>query len=161
LLIMISRLLGKKESAEGEEKKEPLITRFTVAEEAKQSIHILLAEDHPINQKLARFMLNKAGYPLTVVENGQEVVDTFTSRPGDYDLIFMDIHMPRMDGMAATKKIRENGFHDIPIIAMTAHSMKGDREKFLACGMNDYIAKPIKRETVFEMVKKWCLERKR
>jgi signal transduction histidine kinase/ligand-binding sensor domain-containing protein/CheY-like chemotaxis protein len=161
LLIMISRLLGKKEPAEGEEKKEQLITRFTVAEEAKQSIHILLAEDHPINQKLARFMLNKAGYPLTVVENGQEVVDTFTSRPGDYDLIFMDIHMPRMDGMEATKKIREKGFRDIPIIAMTAHSMKGDREKFLACGMNDYIAKPIKRETVFEMVKKWCLDRKR
>jgi ligand-binding sensor domain-containing protein/signal transduction histidine kinase/DNA-binding response OmpR family regulator len=160
LLIMISRLLGKKEPAEGEEKKEPLITRFTVAEEAKQSIHILLVEDHPINQKLARFMLNKAGYQLTVVENGEEAVDIFTSQPDTYDLVFMDIHMPKMDGMEATKKIREMGFNDIPIIAMTAHSMKGDREKFLGCGMNDYIAKPIKRETVFEMVKKWCLGRK-
>jgi signal transduction histidine kinase/DNA-binding response OmpR family regulator len=159
LLIMISRLLGKKRPAEGEEKKEPLITRFTIAEEAKQSIHILLAEDHPINQKLARFMLNKAGYQLTVVENGKDAVDTFTSQPDNYDLIFMDIHMPKMDGMDATKKIRESGFRDIPIIAMTAHSMKGDREKFLDCGMNDYIAKPIKRETVFEMVKKWCLDR--
>jgi signal transduction histidine kinase/DNA-binding response OmpR family regulator len=159
LLIMISRILGKKESAEGEEKKEPLITRFTVAEEAKQSIHILLAEDNPINQKLARFMLTKAGYQLTVTENGEEVVDTFTSQPDNFDLIFMDIHMPRMDGMEATKKIREKGFSDIPIIAMTAHSMRGDREKFLDCGMNDYIAKPIKRETVFEMVKRWCLDR--
>jgi len=160
LLIMISRLLAKKEPTGGEEKKEPLVTRFTVAEEAKQSVHILLAEDHPINQKLARFMLTKAGYQLTIVENGEEVVDTFTSQPGTYDLIFMDIHMPQMDGMEATKKIREKGFRDIPIIAMTAHSMKGDREKFLDCGMNDYIAKPIKRETVFEMVKKWCLDRK-
>jgi len=160
LLIMISRLLAKKEPAEGEEKKEPLITRFTVAEEAKQSIHILLVEDHPINQKLARFMLKKAGYQLTAVDNGEEAVDTFTSQPDTYDLIFMDIHMPKMDGMEATKKIREMGFRDIPIIAMTAHSMKGDREKFLNCGMNDYISKPIKRETVFEMVKKWCLERK-
>jgi ligand-binding sensor domain-containing protein/signal transduction histidine kinase/CheY-like chemotaxis protein len=161
LLIMISRLLSKKETAEGKEKKEPLITRFTIAEEAKQSIHILLAEDHPINQKLARFMLTKAGYQLTVTENGEEAVETFTSQPENYDLIFMDIHMPKMDGMEATKKIREKGFSDIPIIAMTAHSMKGDREKFLECGMNDYIAKPIKRETVFEMVKKWCLDREK
>lgn len=161
LLIMISRILGKKEPAEGEEKKEPLITRFTIAEEAKQSIHILLAEDNPINQKLARFMLTKAGYQLTVVENGKEAVDTFTSQPDKYDLIFMDIHMPKMDGMDATKEIRQKGFGDIPIIAMTAHSMKGDREKFLDCGMNDYIAKPIKRETVFEMVKKWCLDREK
>jgi ligand-binding sensor domain-containing protein/signal transduction histidine kinase/CheY-like chemotaxis protein len=159
LLIMISRILGKKEPAEGEEEKEPIITRFTIAEEAKQSVHILLAEDHPINQKLACFMLNKAGYQLTVVENGKEAVDTFTKQPDNYNLIFMDIHMPQMDGMEATIKIREKGFSDIPIIAMTAHSMKGDREKFLDCGMNDYIAKPIKRETVFEMVKKWCLDR--
>jgi len=161
LLIMISRLLSKKDAAEGKEKKEPLITRFTVAEEAKQSIHILLAEDNPINQKLARFMLTKAGYQLTVVENGKEAVDTVTSQPDNYDLIFMDIHMPKMDGMDATKEIREKGFRDIPIIAMTAHSMRGDREKFLDCGMNDYIAKPIKRETVFEMVKKWCLDREK
>lgn len=159
LLIMISRLLSKKETAEGKEKKEPLITRFTIAEEAKQSIHILLAEDNPINQKLARFMLTKAGYQLTVTENGEEVVDKFTSQPDNYDLIFMDIHMPKMDGIEATQKIRDKGFSDIPIIAMTAHSMKGDREKFLDCGMNDYISKPIKRETVFEMVKRWCLDR--
>jgi ligand-binding sensor domain-containing protein/signal transduction histidine kinase/DNA-binding response OmpR family regulator len=161
LLIMISRLLSKKDAAEGKEKKEPLITRFTVAEEAKQSIHILLAEDNPINQKLARFMLTKAGYQLTAAENGKEVVDMFTSQPDKYDLIFMDIHMPKMDGMDATKEIRQKGFSDIPIIAMTALSMKGDREKFLDCGMNDYIAKPIKRETVFEIVKKWCLDREK
>jgi CheY-like chemotaxis protein len=149
--------LSKKDAAEGKEKKEPLITRFTVAEEAKQSIHILLAEDNPINQKLARFMLTKAGYRLTVAENGKEAVDTFTARPDKYDLIFMDIHMPKMDGMEATKEIREKGFSDIPIIAMTAHSMKGDREKFLDRGMNDYIAKPIRRDLLYKMVKKWCL----
>jgi CheY-like chemotaxis protein len=64
-----------------------------------------------------------------------------------------------MSGIEATQLIREKGFHDIPIIAMTAESMKGDREKFLGLGMNDYIPKPIKREIVFDMVKKWCLDK--
>jgi ligand-binding sensor domain-containing protein/signal transduction histidine kinase/DNA-binding response OmpR family regulator len=159
LLKMIARLLGKKETSEDGEKKEALITRHTIAEEAKHSIHILLAEDNPINQKLARSMLTRAGYQLSVVDNGKDAVDMFVSQPDKYDLIFMDIHMPQMNGMEATRIIRKKGFHDIPIIAMTAEGMKGDREKFLNVGMSDYIAKPIKREMVFKMVKKWCLDR--
>ena len=159
LLKMIARLLGKNDSSEDGEKKEALITRHTIAEEAKHSIHILLAEDNPINQKLARSMLTRAGYQLSVVDNGKDAVDTFISQPDKYDLIFMDILMPQMNGMEATRIIREKGFQNIPIIALTAEGMKGDREKFLNVGMSDYIAKPIKREMVFQMVKKWCLDR--
>ena len=67
--------------------------------------------------------------------------------------------MPKMDGMTSTKAIRDNGFDKIPIVAMTAHAMKGDREKCLDAGMDDYITKPIKRELVFEMVEKWVLNK--
>jgi CheY-like chemotaxis protein len=161
LLNMIARLLGKKETPGDGEKKGALITRHSIAAEAKHSIHILLAEDNPINQKLAHFMLTRAGYQLSVVDNGKDAVDMFTSQPDQYDLIFMDINMPQMNGMEATRIIREKGFQNIPIIALTAESMKGDREKYLNHGMNDYIAKPIKREVVFKMVKKWCLDREK
>jgi signal transduction histidine kinase/ligand-binding sensor domain-containing protein/DNA-binding response OmpR family regulator len=162
---MIARLLENsttKEAGpniENRIKKREIITRHTITEEAKHSIHILLAEDNPVNQKLAHFMLSKAGYPLTIVKNGEEAVEAVTSGPGKFHLIFMDIQMPHMDGLDATRRIREKGFKDIPIIAMTAQTMKGDREKCLKAGMDDYIAKPIKREMVFSMVKKWCLDK--
>jgi CheY-like chemotaxis protein len=74
-------------------------------------------------------------------------------------MILMDIQMPKMDGKQATKEIRKRGYKDIPIIAMTAEAMKGDREKCIAAGMNDYIAKPIKRSIVFAMLKKYCLDK--
>jgi len=72
----------------------------------------------------------------------------------------MDIQMPEMDGMEATQAIRNKGFDAIPIVAMTAHAMKGDREMCLEAGMDDYIAKPIKRETVFKMIEKWVFSKK-
>jgi CheY-like chemotaxis protein len=122
------------------------------------NIHILLAEDNPINQKLARYLLIKAGYELTIVNNGLEAVNEIKNAEKKYDLILMDIQMPVMDGRAATRKIRENGFKSIPVIAMTAESLKGDREKCLEVGMNDYISKPIKGEKVFEVIKRWCLD---
>lgn len=162
---MISRLLENSTPGEAgpvienREKKKEIITRHTITEEAKHSIHILLAEDNPINQKLAQFMLSKAGYRLTIVKNGEEAVETVSSEPDKFHLIFMDIQMPHMDGLDATRIIREKGFKDIPIVAMTAQTMKGDRERCLKAGMDDYIAKPIKREVVFSMVKKWCLDK--
>jgi CheY-like chemotaxis protein len=162
---MIERLLAKNNDAiKNEDKKEVIHTQRTIAEEAKHSIHILLAEDNPINRKLAQFMLTKAGYQLTVVENGKEAVEVYTSQPDTFDLILMDIQMPTMNGIDATKEIRKiessTSTPRIPIIAMTAQSMKGDREKCLKSGMDDYIAKPIKRKVVFEMVKKWSLSKK-
>jgi CheY-like chemotaxis protein len=72
----------------------------------------------------------------------------------------MDIQMPNIDGYQATRIIRKKGFKDIPIIAMTAHAMQGDKERCLKAGLDDYISKPIKREMVYQTVKKWCLEKK-
>ena len=162
---MTSRLLENSTGAEpgpiekNRKKAKEVITRHTITEEAKHSLHILLAEDNPVNQKLAHFMLSKAGYSLTIVKDGAEAVKTFTSEPGKFHLIFMDIQMPNMDGLDAARTIRREGFKDIPIIAMTAQTMKGDKEKCLEAGMDDYIAKPIKREMVFSIVKKWCLDK--
>jgi CheY-like chemotaxis protein len=101
----------------------------------------------------------KAGYRLETVNNGAKAVNLYTSGPDDFDIIFMDVQMPEMDGIEATRVIRSRGFTEIPIIAITAQAMKGDREKCLAAGMNDYISKPIRREAVFAMVKKWALKR--
>ncbi|MGE5343275.1 MAG: two-component regulator propeller domain-containing protein [Candidatus Omnitrophota bacterium] len=162
LLKIIQRLLIKTEPpAPGNTKDKPdvIVTQHSVVEDAKHSLHILLAEDNPINQKLACFILTRAGYRFSVTGNGQETVDTFLANPDSFDLILMDIQMPYMNGLDATRLIREKGFNDIPIIAMTAQTMKGDREKCLDAGMDDYIAKPIKREMIFEMVRKWCLDK--
>ncbi|MBE9582152.1 MAG: response regulator [Proteobacteria bacterium] len=159
LLDMIKGLLGEKKNDQGKEERWSLVTQHSIKEEAKRSTRILLAEDNPVNQKLAKMMLTKAGYQVEVANNGQEVVDKYTKDPDAFDLIFMDIQMPIMDGMKSTKAIRSNGFVEIPIIAMTAHAMKGDREKCLEKGMDDYITKPIKRELVFEMVEKWVFNK--
>jgi CheY-like chemotaxis protein len=135
----------------------------------KHDVHILLAEDNLINRKLVSYMLTKAGYRLDIAENGREAVNHYLSSPGSYSLIFMDVQMPEMDGMEATRKIREKekqlknkiqNFPPIPIIAMTAQSMKGDYEKCLEAGMNDYVSKPIRRSVVLEMVEKWAGSRK-
>ncbi|MCP4216186.1 MAG: response regulator, partial [bacterium] len=158
LLKMIERILGENEKRESLEN-DTMVTRQLIEEEAKHAIHILLAEDNPINRKLTSFMLTKAGYRLSMVVNGQEAVDLFTSEPKRFDLILMDIQMPVKNGMEATRSIRQQGFTDIPIIAITAQSMKGDREKCIEAGMNDYISKPIKREIVFTILKKWVLSK--
>jgi signal transduction histidine kinase/ligand-binding sensor domain-containing protein/CheY-like chemotaxis protein len=159
LFEMIEQMLDKKHMYNEAQNSGTVLTRHYLKEKAKQSIRILLVEDNPINQKLANFLLTKAGYQVETVNNGKKAVDTYTADPVKYDMIFMDIQMPIMDGKEAALTIREAGYDDVPIIAMTAQAMKGDREKCLEAGMNDYIAKPIKREIVFEMVKKWTLDR--
>ena len=107
-------------------------------------LRILLAEDNRVNQAVAVRMLEKMGHSLTIANNGNEALAAFATQP--FDLVLMDIQMPEMDGFAATKEIREkekNMESYTPIIAMTAHAMKGDRERCLAAGMNGYVSKPI------------------
>jgi signal transduction histidine kinase/ligand-binding sensor domain-containing protein/CheY-like chemotaxis protein len=161
LLVMVERLLAEGSGAAEDGKETAGIeTQHSVIEGVKHSAHILLAEDNPLNRKLAGFMLAKAGYRLDMVENGKQAVERFLSTPDQYDLILMDIQMPEMDGREATRRIRAEGFTQVPIIAMTAVSMKDDVEKCLKAGMNDFIAKPIRREVVFKMIKNWVLKDK-
>ncbi|MBN2244715.1 MAG: response regulator [Candidatus Aminicenantes bacterium] len=159
LLSMLEYLLENKDKPLIEDQPPELLTQYRITEDTKHSINILLAEDNIINQKLAKSMLEKAGYIVTIANDGKEVCDIFLQNPKRFDLIFMDIKMPNRDGKQATKIIRQKGIKDIPIIAMTAAAMKGDREDCLQAGMDDYISKPIKREAVYSIVKKYCLEK--
>ena len=153
-----------------------VITRHKVYE-ARESFNILLAEDNLINQTLAIKLLETRGHRVTLASNGEEAVEAFKN--GDFHLILMDIQMPKMDGFEATRRIREleaeyqssianqpqlnmlriqrgrqSTIERVPIIAMTAHAMTGDREKCIAAGMDDYVSKPIKTETLFSVINK-------
>jgi two-component system sensor histidine kinase/response regulator len=105
-----------------------------------------------VNQKLAWLMLTKAGYDIEVAGTGREALEKFTAAPERFSLILMDIQMPVMDGIEATKTIRAKGFTAVPIVAMTARAMSGDRELCLEAGMTDYITKPIRKEAVLEII---------
>ena len=134
-----------------------LITRHTIREDRRKwSSRILLAEDNHINQKLAVRLLERQCHSVAIAENGYEVLELLGQY--SFDLVLMDVQMPEMDGLEATKIIRENenanGRH-IPVIAMTAHAMKGDRERFLEAGMDDYISKPINLGEFSEVIAKW------
>jgi len=114
-------------------------------------LRVLLVEDNAINQRVAKEILMLGGIDPQVVENGAKAVAAV--RNGDFDLVLMDIQMPEMDGREATTVIRnELGLSDLPIIAMTAHTMAGDREKCLAVGMDDYVSKPIDPELLFQAI---------
>lgn len=121
--------------------------------ESITSLRILLAEDGLVNQKVAVNLLEQRGHKVVVANNGRQALDILDSE--SFDLVLMDVQMPGMDGFEATAKIREqekkSGAH-IPIIAMTAHAMKGDRERCLEAGMDDYIAKPIRAMDLYKKV---------
>jgi CheY-like chemotaxis protein len=157
LLKTITKVLSSENLAEQQQSTIPLITQYSVREEIKQSARLLLAEDNLVNQKLATMMLEKAGYTVEVVDNGKIALDTYFARPDQFDLVLMDVQMPEMDGLEATRRIRARD-REIPIIAMTANVMKGDREICLDAGMNDYISKPIKRDAIFQILEKWLYE---
>jgi two-component system sensor histidine kinase/response regulator len=134
---------------------QPLVTRHQVrAVRIDGDRRVLLAEDNPVNQKVARMVLEKLGYDVSVVGNGREAVTAWKS--GGYDLILMDCQMPELDGYEATREIRrlEAGETHIAIVALTAHAMKGDDEKCRDAGMDDYLTKPLDRERLVA-----CLER--
>ncbi len=120
---------------------------------APEPLHILLAEDNVFNQKVAVGLLNKFGHCVAIANNGREALELYSRER--FDLVLMDIQMPEMDGFEATQLLRrqqeESGMR-IPIIAMTAHAMQGDRERCLANGMDDYIAKPISRKELADVI---------
>ncbi len=121
--------------------------------ESTESLRILMVEDNRINQRLAVRTLEKMGHSVAVANDGIEALTSLDA--GVFDLVFMDIQMPLMDGIAATIEIREREkqtHRHIPIIAMTAHAMKGDREKCLECGMDGYVSKPITRSQIEEVI---------
>jgi PAS domain S-box-containing protein len=134
-----------------------LITRHTVAECTKYGSRILLAEDNIINQKVAQSILGKLGCKADVVANGLEAVQALELI--EYDLVLMDCLMPEMNGFEATAVIRDLNSkvlnHDVPIIAMTANAMTGDRDECIEAGMNDYLSKPVKKDELAEVLEKW------
>ena len=136
-------------------KKNRTDNQVPIKENYESPIRILLAEDNKLNRKLAEYLLIKAGYQVDIAVTGKEAVEMFLSDPGGFDMILMDIQMPEMDGKDAARFIRDSGYTEIPIIAMTAASMKGDREKCVEAGMNDYISKPIKKDILYQLIKKW------
>lgn len=133
-----------------------LITRHTLREK-RHALRVLLAEDDMVNRRLAERLLETFGHQVTSVSDGTQVIQAIkTSGPESFDVVLMDIEMPKMNGVKATEAIRamekENGHHRLPIIAMTAHAMKGDRSRFLKAGMDSYIAKPIQAQELIRMI---------
>ena len=139
----------------------PASSATTEPEELK--LNILLVEDNKLNQRVGAKMLEKMGCHVDVAENGREALAQLklsspeSERPR-YDIIFMDIQMPVLDGLKATSMIRaqEGEGARVPIVAITAHAMKGDREKFLEAGMDAYLSKPIRREDLRTALKQYC-----
>ncbi len=123
---------------------------------ARNPLSILLVEDNLINQLLATTILTKLGYQPKIANNGLEAIEMLSDHP--YDLILMDMQMPEMDGVEATKHIRQHFTVQPIIIAMTANAMEEDRETCLQAGMNDYLSKPVKPEDLMMMVQKWSLD---
>jgi CheY-like chemotaxis protein/HPt (histidine-containing phosphotransfer) domain-containing protein len=164
------------------EEKIPVITHYTIRE-TRRRLNILLAEDNIVNQKLAVKILEKRGHSVVIASNGKEAIEELERE--HFDLILMDVQMPEMDGLEATREIRkfetgnspalplagkklepgdmqqqssiinrQSSIHRVPIVAMTAHAMKGDRERCLAAGMDDYVSKPINAEELFTVIEK-------
>ncbi len=140
-----------------------LAPRNAIREIKRDNVRILLAEDNKVNQKVALGILKKLGLHAEVVGNGVEAVRALETT--HYCLVLMDVQMPEMDGLEATACIRDQGSkvlsHDIPIIAMTAHAMVGDREQCIGAGMNDYLSKPVNPQALAEMLEKWLPEDKK
>ena len=128
--------------------------------EQQIALRILLVEDNAVNQKLAARLLEKKGHRVTLADNGRQALAAL--QKAEFDLVLMDMQMPEMDGEEATAAIRAGekitGAH-IPIIALTAHAMKGDREKCLAAGMDGYLTKPIRREELYSVLDSYASSR--
>ena len=116
-------------------------------------LKFLVAEDNEVNQRVVQAMLASTHCSLTIVENGREAVEAV--RAGNFDLVLMDVQMPELDGIKATKEIRELDQAEgdaIPIVALTASAMRGDREKYAEAGMNDYVSKPVNKRALLRAI---------
>jgi signal transduction histidine kinase/CheY-like chemotaxis protein len=154
----IARVLGAKE----QQGAIPLITRFALydARDPKSVLSVLLVEDNAVNQRLATRMLEKRGHRVVLAGNGLEALEALAK--GSFDLVFMDVQMPEMDGFQATAAIREKEKGTdarLPVIALTAHAMKGDRERCLAAGMDGYLTKPIKPPELDDILENFLARR--
>ncbi|WP_236892250.1 response regulator [Desulfoluna limicola] len=140
----------------------PIVTRHSIHDTRRANVRILLAEDNSINQKVCMGILKKHGLHADIVTNGKEALRSLGATP--YDLVLMDCQMPEMDGFEASREIRRADSdvlnHDIPVIALTANTMVGDREKCLDAGMNDFISKPFTPQALAEVLDKWLPDRR-
>jgi len=148
-------VLGKVETSNGMPKEQPLITRHILEDLKKNEFRILLVDDNAVNQKLALRLIEKEGYRADSASNGKEAIEALIKE--NYHLVLMDIQMPVMDGLEAARIIRNSTSevrnHEVPIVAMTAHAMTGDKEKCVDAGMTDYLSKPIQLKEFTRILK--------
>ncbi len=149
-------VLGREDGAAG--RIAPMVTRHSIEEQRRGRARVLLAEDSPINQKVLLALLGKLNCHTEAVASGRQALRALESTT--YDLVLMDCQMPDMDGYETTRQIRNPHSrvrnHAVPIVAVTAHAIKGDREKCLEAGMDGYVAKPITLSSLAAVVEKWC-----
>ena len=157
----VARILGAADAKNGPSlvAQLPGATETHQAPRAPRAMRILVTEDNLVNQRLATRLLEKRGHSVVVAGNGREALMALEKE--SFDLVLMDIQMPEMDGMEATAKIREKeklaGGH-LPVVALTAHAMKGDQEICLAAGMDDYLTKPIRPQELDKLLGKYAAE---
>jgi two-component system, sensor histidine kinase and response regulator len=141
----------------------PLVTRYSLQDvrDSDDILSILVAEDNSVNQRLAARMLEKRGHRVTLAGNGQEALDALARE--DFDIVFMDVQMPEMDGMTATSLLRQreqgSAKHQV-VIALTAHALKGDEERCLAAGMDGYLSKPIRPQELDDILSRRLVTRR-
>jgi CheY-like chemotaxis protein len=136
----------------------PLDDKPSVPHNDEQPLRILMAEDNPINQRVGKLILQRAGFAIDLVADGNEAIEAHRARP--YDLILMDCQMPSMDGFEASRQIRQLAQPQPVIIAVTANALVGERERCLGAGMDDYLSKPFQAEQLVAVVKKWVANRR-
>ncbi|MCK4547880.1 MAG: response regulator [Candidatus Eisenbacteria sp.] len=138
------------------ERAQRLVTRHSIAEDRRRKVRILVAEDDAINRKVALAILDRLGFRADAVADGREALKALESMP--YDLVLMDCEMPEMDGFEATAAIRDRESrvldHDVPVVALTAQAMAGDRERCLRVGMDDYVSKPVEPQELIRVIEK-------
>ncbi len=159
LLEMAAHLMGTSDGHRKGGESGAMLTAHTLSENSKTRSLILLVEDNPVNQQMARLMMTRAGYRVDVAGNGKEALNVYCRAPLKYDLILMDINMPVMDGFEATLALRsherENGIDPVPVLALTANVLDDFKQRCQEVGMNDFLTKPIKRDVVFAAIRKW------